>query len=179
MYPKDFRYWVIPVSDTLEGDLFSYFAKGILFIEKGLKKGTGVLVHCYAGVSRSASMIIAYLMVKYQKGLTAAQKMVRDKRPIIKPNESFIEQLQQFECYDYDFKTLILAKHKFKSLDTSSDEEEETKNENNDDILPVSSSIDINCSKLLESKDHKKEDNDTSSCLLEKYQIKMTKLSDL
>lgn len=60
-FPKDFKYKVISVSDTSQSSLIRHFPAAISFIKEAMSKG-GVLVHCYAGVSRSASCVIAYLM---------------------------------------------------------------------------------------------------------------------
>lgn len=55
-----------------------------------------VLVHCMMGLSRSATCVLAHLMIK--EGLTAAEavKQVRQNR-FIKPNEGFLLQLVQLE----------------------------------------------------------------------------------
>ena len=60
-FPKDFKYKVISVTDTSQSSLIRHFPAAISFIKEGMAKG-GVLVHCHAGVSRSASCVIAYLM---------------------------------------------------------------------------------------------------------------------
>ena len=60
-FPKDFKYKVILISDTSSSSLLRHFPAAISFIKEGMAKG-GVLVHCYAGISRSASCVIAYLM---------------------------------------------------------------------------------------------------------------------
>ena len=65
-FPKDFKYKVISVTDTSQASLLRHFPAAISFIKEGMAKG-GVLVHCYAGVSRSASCVIAYLM--HEKGM--------------------------------------------------------------------------------------------------------------
>jgi protein-tyrosine phosphatase len=57
-----------------------------------------VLVHCHAGVSRSSTIVISYLMRKYINfSLNDALKFVKSKRPIIKPNKGFMKQLQKYE----------------------------------------------------------------------------------
>lgn len=61
MYPKDFKYKVIDVADQSQVNLLRHFPAAIGFIKEGMGKG-GVLVHCYAGVSRSSAIVIAYLM---------------------------------------------------------------------------------------------------------------------
>ena len=57
-----------------------------------------VLVHCRAGVSRSATLVIAYLMKRHGMSLDDALAHVRAKRPRIAPNEGFIQQLRAFEA---------------------------------------------------------------------------------
>ncbi|KAL4487889.1 hypothetical protein ABPG72_022749 [Tetrahymena utriculariae] len=65
-------------------------------IEEGLKRG-GVLVHCAAGISRSATCVIAYLMRKNNTSLRETMNYVRSKRKVICPNFGFERQLKQFE----------------------------------------------------------------------------------
>lgn len=55
------------------------------------------LIHCNLGISRSSSILIAYLICKYRLCLYAAFKYVKDKRLQIAPNYSFLRQLKQFE----------------------------------------------------------------------------------
>jgi len=72
--------------------------EGVDFINTVLKKEKGtILVHCMAGQSRSASMIIAYLVQKKKMALSDAIAMVRKVRPSIMPNPGFMMQLQEFE----------------------------------------------------------------------------------
>lgn len=60
-YPKDFTYKVISIADASQASLLRHFPGAISFMQDGINKG-GVLVHCHAGVSRSSSCVIAYLM---------------------------------------------------------------------------------------------------------------------
>ena len=58
-----------------------------------------VLVNCVAGISRSASFVIAYLMKYYEMNLEDAFLYVRKRRNRICPNKQFMTYL-----YDYEFK---------------------------------------------------------------------------
>ena len=58
-----------------------------------------VLVNCVAGISRSASFVIAYLMKYYELNLKDAFLYVRKRRNRICPNKKFMTYL-----YDYEFK---------------------------------------------------------------------------
>jgi protein-tyrosine phosphatase len=75
---------------------------GILFhiirlMDSYISKGKQVLVNCYAGVSRSTTIVIAYLMYKNKMNLQDALTFVRQKRPIINPNYGFVCQLYNLE----------------------------------------------------------------------------------
>ena len=56
-----------------------------------------MLVHCHAGISRSATIVIAYLMKALSMTLEEAYKLVKSRRPRIKPNQAFISQLMEYE----------------------------------------------------------------------------------
>lgn len=63
------------------------------FINKMRVMGKSVLVHCHAGISRSATIVIAYLMVENNMNLIDAYTHVKSKRKIIGPNLGFMGQL--------------------------------------------------------------------------------------
>ena len=56
-----------------------------------------VFVHCAAGMSRSPTVVIAYIMWKNKIFLNDAIKIVKNKRRLISPNENFMNQLKIFE----------------------------------------------------------------------------------
>jgi len=87
-FPKDFKYKCISITDTSQSGLLRHFPAAIVFIKEGISRG-GVLVHCYAGVSRSSSCVIAYLMQERQMSFQDAFSFASKKRPIIFPNMGF------------------------------------------------------------------------------------------
>ena len=93
-YPENtFVHKSIDVTDDYETNLIRYFKECLLFID-GYDK---VLVHCAAGMSRSPTIVIAYLMWKKKLSLNDAIKFVKNKRPEISPNLNFMRQLQTFQ----------------------------------------------------------------------------------
>ena len=66
--------------------------------ERATKKKNVVLVHCLAGMSRSASCVIAYLLATTSMNTAEAMAYVKARRPIIMPNYGFEHQLRQWEA---------------------------------------------------------------------------------
>ncbi|GAV99965.1 dual-specificity protein [Lentinula edodes] len=84
------------LDDSEEEDILIHLLPAIAFIQSELDKGRGVLVHCQAGVSRSATIVAAYLMHNRQMGVEEALDLIRKARPEIDPNPGFIAQLEIF-----------------------------------------------------------------------------------
>ena len=91
-FPKDFTYKVINITDQSSSSLIRHFPAAIAFIKEGMARG-GVLVHCHAGVSRSASCVIAFLMQENHMDFQTAFSFASKRRPIIFPNMGFQRQL--------------------------------------------------------------------------------------
>jgi protein-tyrosine phosphatase len=85
------------IGDSPTQDLTEFIKQGNKFIDEGISKGLNVLVHCAAGSSRSASIVIAYMMWKFDWSLAKAYKYVKAKRPICQPNDGFMEQLSKYQ----------------------------------------------------------------------------------
>jgi hypothetical protein len=67
----------------------SSFAQGIT--------GGGIIVHCAAGISRSTSCCLSYLMIKRRMSLGSSYKLVWDARENVRPNPGFWKQLRMLE----------------------------------------------------------------------------------
>jgi protein-tyrosine phosphatase len=70
-------YKKITIKDIPAANISTYFQESANYIDKVLKTGeSNILIHCKAGVSRSASIVIAYLMIKRGLRLSQALKLV-------------------------------------------------------------------------------------------------------
>jgi hypothetical protein len=81
------------MDDSPNQDLLSNLPEALNFINWQLEQGHTVLVHCAAGISRSASVVIAYLMMTRGMTLAEAYQYAKSRRPIVEPNPGFIQQL--------------------------------------------------------------------------------------
>ena len=106
-YPENtFIHKTIDITDDYNSNIIRYFKDCLLFID-GYDK---VFVHCAAGMSRSPTVVIAYLMWKQKLSLNNAIKFVKNKRPEIQPNSGFVEQLKKFDIFiqhnNYDLEAI-------------------------------------------------------------------------
>ena len=96
-YPNKFVYLKLNLLDTENQNIKQYFNEAGEFINKALNEKGKVLVHCHAGISRSSTICLAYI-IKYKKiGFDKALKMVREKRSKISPNLGFEKQLREYQ----------------------------------------------------------------------------------
>jgi protein-tyrosine phosphatase len=96
-HPNDFKYKLIDIDDHPESDLLLHFNECHEFIQEALDGGGAVAVHCAAGISRSATIVISYVMKTYRFSYKRAFEFVRQKRSVIRPNEGFVQQLHIYE----------------------------------------------------------------------------------
>lgn len=90
----DVEYFFVFIDDHESEPIHLEFKGCIDFISK--TEGS-VLVHCMAGISRSATIVIAYLMSENQMSFSDAYAYVKKRRSIVRPNSGFLRQLREFE----------------------------------------------------------------------------------
>jgi protein-tyrosine phosphatase len=83
----------VDIIDRPHIDIKQYFSDTFDFIDKMKQEKRNVLIHCHAGISRSATMVIAYIMQSEKKSLGEVYKFVLSKRRQISPNMGFMGQL--------------------------------------------------------------------------------------
>lgn len=93
----DANFLRVPINDGHSAKIISYFEVAFKFVEKCRKANKRVLIHCLAGISRSPTLAIAYLMKHMHMRSDEAFKFVKDKRATISPNFNFLGQLYDYE----------------------------------------------------------------------------------
>ncbi|KAL1766817.1 dual specificity phosphatase 21, partial [Sigmodon hispidus] len=94
---EDIHYVQVPVSDAPNAYLYDFFDPIADHIHGVDVRNGRTLLHCAAGVSRSAAFCLAYLMKYHSMTLLDAYTWTKTCRPIIRPNNGFWEQLIHYE----------------------------------------------------------------------------------
>lgn len=92
------NYKQIAVEDSHDVNMIQHLPEAFGFIERARLSGERVLVHCHAGMSRSVTVILAYLMKFFNHTLDSAYEHVKRIKSDISPNFSFMGQLVEYEC---------------------------------------------------------------------------------
>ena len=87
----------IAAEDEVDYDLARSFSPAVACISHAAGSGRGVLVHCQMGVSRSATVLGAYLMARYRLGHADAIAHMESRRSCVDPNPGFRAQLRAWE----------------------------------------------------------------------------------
>lgn len=110
----------INAMDHTRQDILSHFNRASEFIETALSElENKVYVHCVAGISRSASIVIAFVMKSRKITFMEAFNLVHEKRQVVKPNEGFIQQLVLYHemKYSIDITNRKYRKIVFESME--------------------------------------------------------------
>ncbi len=97
-FDSNFVYLKIEELDLPSVNLKKHFHRSSQFIRDAVNAGGKVFVHCNAGISRSSTVVIAYLMEYEGKSFLAALEHLKSVRPYARPNEGFCRQLEEFEA---------------------------------------------------------------------------------
>ena len=84
-----------PIVDSPNVDINPVLEKTRSIIAACVRDNVPVLVHCHAGVSRSASAVIDYVASSLQISAHEAMARVKQSRKIVDPNPGFLAQLEK------------------------------------------------------------------------------------
>lgn len=97
VYSRGIKTHYIKIFDGDEQPIGDHFNSAVAFIDDALSGGNSVYVHCYAGVSRSPTIVAAYLIKIHKMTAAEALKYIAERRPCIDPNEGFRAALRDWE----------------------------------------------------------------------------------
>ena len=99
IYPG-LSYLLIDAKDSPDYKISEHFKDIADFIQTGLDHDEQILIHCQAGVSRSATVVIMYLTL-CGMSTPRAYRLLKNKREVVKPNPGFIKQLVKWRYWLY------------------------------------------------------------------------------
>ena len=96
-FAKGISYNVIHLDDNEKSvsDLIEILPETLSYIHDQLSSGKNLLIHCFAGQSRSITIVIAYLIKHKGMSLDEALTFVKNKRSVSRPNEAFLDVLKK------------------------------------------------------------------------------------
>lgn len=93
LYPTQFDYYHLKVADRSTENMMVFFDEICKFIDESPGP---VLIHCQMGISRSATVAMAYVGKRYGVSSEAAYNIVKSHRWCIWPNRGFMNQLKTY-----------------------------------------------------------------------------------
>jgi len=106
---SNFEYKIINhVQDRETEKIIDHFDECIEFINICKNNNARILVHCNQGISRSASIVLSYLIKEMGMTLKQAWGLTFEKRKMIRPNDGFLRQLIEWEKSIYNRSTLTV-----------------------------------------------------------------------
>ncbi|XWV26348.1 hypothetical protein QJ857_gp0726 [Tupanvirus soda lake] len=89
-----------PINDDGQDESFSkYMDQAVNKINYYLSQNLNVYVHCVQGVSRSAAIVIYYLMMHERMSFNKAYYRLVISRPCISPNITFVKELKKKDIF--------------------------------------------------------------------------------
>jgi len=96
-FPAELKYQIVEVPEGPTENLILYFPECNACIQQAINEGGKILVHCNAGLSRSAAVVVAYVMESLRMPFTEAIQHVQSRRCCIHISEALHNQLREFE----------------------------------------------------------------------------------
>jgi predicted protein tyrosine phosphatase len=87
----------ITLADVESEPILPHLSSSFAFMEAARMAKQRVLVHCGAGVSRSATLVLAYLLRRHGVALAPALAFCQRQRAVVQPNDGFMRALVDFE----------------------------------------------------------------------------------
>lgn len=98
-YPSNVVHQCVPICDDPASDIVGLFNTVVASIKHAMDadEDSRVLGHCMWGMSRNASIVVAYLMVTRGMSLDTSLAHVKVRRTVVCPNRGFMRQLMLYD----------------------------------------------------------------------------------
>ena len=98
-----FKYLYLPIYDSESQNLDKYLEQSNSFIKEGSENGNKILIHCGAGVSRSSTICLMYMIIEKKYKFSDAYTLIKQKRKCVMPNMGFRKLLEKksYEIHNY------------------------------------------------------------------------------
>lgn len=93
----DIEWHRLVISDDDNEKIAPYFSSVYNWIKASNLENKNIFIHCLGGLSRSPTLVIAYLMIEHRWNFEESYNFVKTKRPYISINSGFINQLKELE----------------------------------------------------------------------------------
>ena len=112
-FPGEFEYLKMFLSDFSDNatDLYAQLDQAIAFVDRARASNSAILVHCVQGISRSSTIVIAYLMKRENMTLKDAYAHVKNLRPLIRPNKGFLTALIKLDEKLHGSSSIVLEEY--------------------------------------------------------------------
>lgn len=92
------KYLNIEIADEVTEKIQDHFDEVYDFIkDEWENENSRILVHCAQGRSRSAALVVMFLMKKFRWSLNDSIRYVKSRRDIVRINDGFLSQLEKLE----------------------------------------------------------------------------------
>ena len=94
----EFEYYNINIKDNNNNHILPYINDVLIKINNynEINPGKNILIHCYMGSSRSASLTLAYLLKFHNMSIENGIKFIKDKRSLVNLNTTFLLDLDEW-----------------------------------------------------------------------------------
>jgi len=89
--PEKIKKHYVRLIDAEFSDISAHFDSASRFIDEQLRNNGRVLVHCAAGISRSCTLMLAYLLRYRNYDLRTAFNLIKKNRRVVRPNNDFLK----------------------------------------------------------------------------------------
>jgi protein-tyrosine phosphatase len=93
-FENKFIYQKYEILDEKDNDISIYFDNFLKLVEEN--KNKNILIHCFMGSSRSASLVLLYLLKVKKFNLDESIKFLKEKRDIVNINIDFLNQIKNY-----------------------------------------------------------------------------------